>query len=69
MILWVGAKEGISGALCKKAAEDGCHVVVVGRTTGKLNLVAEEIREMGAAISTFVAVSLMKTILLLFLEH
>lgn len=55
MILGVGAKEGIGGALCKKVAEDGYHVVAVGRTAGKLNLVAEEIREMGAVISTFVA--------------
>ena len=44
VILGVGAKEGIGGALCKKATEDGYHVVAVGRTVGKLNFVAEGIR-------------------------
>ena len=43
LILGVGAEEGIGGALCKRAARDGCHVVAVGRTDEKLKKIVEAI--------------------------
>ena len=44
LILGVGAKDGIGGALCDKAAGEGYHVEAVGRTEDKLNIVSEIFR-------------------------
>ena len=55
LILGVGAKDGIGGALCDKAAGEGYHVVAVGRTEDKLNIVSEIIRKNGGSITPLVA--------------
>ena len=55
LILGVGAKDGIGGALCDKAAGEGYHVVAVGRTEEKLNIVSEIIRKNGGSITPLVA--------------
>ena len=44
LILGVGAEDGIGGALCKRAARDGHHVVAVGRTDEKLKRIVEAIK-------------------------
>ena len=43
LILGVGVEDGIGGALCKRAAQEGYHVVAVGRTPKKLSKIAEAI--------------------------
>ena len=44
LILGVGAEDGIGGALCKRAAQDGYHVVAVGRTEEKLRKIVGAIK-------------------------
>lgn len=55
LILGVGAEDGIGGALCKRAAEEGYHVVVVGRTAEKLSTIVETIVSGGGKASSIKA--------------
>ena len=54
LILGVGAEDGIGGALCKRAAQDGYHVVAVGRTEEKLRKIVGIINNNGGNASSFV---------------
>jgi len=54
VILGVGPLEGVGGYLCINAAEQGLHVVVAGRTLGKLERVAEFIRLKGGEATAIV---------------
>ena len=54
LILGVGAEDGIGGALCKRAARDGHHVVAVGRTDEKLKRIVEAIKDTGGDASRLV---------------
>ena len=54
LILGVGAEDGIGGALCKRAARDGNHVVAVGRTDEKLKKIVEAIKDTGGDASRLV---------------
>jgi len=44
LVLGVGAKEGLGGALCRRFAREGLAAFAVGRTQSKLDAVADEIR-------------------------
>ncbi len=55
VILGVGAEDGIGGALCKRAAQHGYHVVAVGRTQKKLTRVVEVIVSNGGDASGITA--------------
>ena len=55
LILGVGAKDGIGGALCEKAGIEGYHVIAVGRTGAKLDIVIEEVQKKGGSAEAFVA--------------
>ena len=54
LILGVGAEDGIGGALCKRAAQDGYHVVAVGRTEEKLQKIVEVINNNNGNASCFI---------------
>ena len=48
IILGVGALDGVGGALCRRAAQAGHHVIIVGRTAGKIDDVARHLASTGA---------------------
>ena len=43
MVFGVGAERGLGAALCRRAAKDGCHVIVGGRTKAKIDAVVGSI--------------------------
>ena len=49
IVLGVGAVEGIGGALCLRAASAGHHVVMVGRTREKLEVLKATIETNGGS--------------------
>jgi NAD(P)-dependent dehydrogenase (short-subunit alcohol dehydrogenase family) len=55
IVVGVGARQGLGGALCRRFAREGLHAVAVGRTAEKLERVVEEIRSAGGAASAAVA--------------
>ncbi|OUS27227.1 hypothetical protein A9Q99_15695 [Gammaproteobacteria bacterium 45_16_T64] len=55
LIVGVGDRKGIGAAISAKAASEGMHVVMVGRTQQKLKLVSDEIKAAGGASSVVIA--------------
>lgn len=55
IVLGVGASQGLGGALCRRFAREGLHVLVAGRTQAKLDGIAEEIRRAGGRATAVVA--------------
>jgi len=49
VVAGVGAERGLGAALCRRFAAEGYHVVVAGRTLGKIAQVAETIRGTGGS--------------------
>lgn len=47
VVVGAGASAGLGGALCRRLAREGLHVVAVGRTAEKLEALAREVRELG----------------------
>jgi NAD(P)-dependent dehydrogenase (short-subunit alcohol dehydrogenase family) len=47
LVIGVGAEKGVGGALCKRFASEGLHVVAAGRTAAKLERVVEGIVSSG----------------------
>lgn len=47
IVLGVGSVRGVGGAVCKRFAREGYHVVVVGRTPAKIDTVVAEITALG----------------------
>ncbi|WP_347883520.1 SDR family NAD(P)-dependent oxidoreductase [Pseudomonas aestiva] len=47
IVLGVGSVRGVGGAVCKRFAREGYHVVVVGRTAAKIDTVVAEITALG----------------------
>lgn len=47
MVFGVGAERGLGAALCRRAAADGCHVIVGGRTQAKIDAVVGSIVAFG----------------------
>ena len=54
VIAGVGPLQGLGGALCVGAAQEGLHVVVAGRTLEKLNAVVAAITEAGGEATAMV---------------
>ena len=48
LVIGVGSENGVGGAVCRRFAREGLHVVVGGRTEEKLLAVAEALRASGA---------------------
>lgn len=53
LVIGVGAANGVGGALCRRFAREGLHVVVAGRTQSKISTLADEIAS-GGGKSSFV---------------
>lgn len=55
IVVGVGAREGVGGALARRFAREGLHVFVAGRTAEKLDVVVADIRDSGGAATAVVA--------------
>jgi NAD(P)-dependent dehydrogenase (short-subunit alcohol dehydrogenase family) len=55
IVVGVGAELGLGGALCRRFAAEGYHVVVVGRTAGKIEKVARSIVASGGSAEAVAA--------------
>lgn len=51
LVIGVGAEDGVGGALCRRFAREGLHVIACGRTEEKVARVAASIRDAGHAAS------------------
>jgi NAD(P)-dependent dehydrogenase (short-subunit alcohol dehydrogenase family) len=51
LVIGVGSQRGVGGAVCRRFAREGFHVVVAGRTEEKVAGVAEALRDSGARAS------------------
>ena len=51
VILGVGPSAGLGAAICRRAALHGCHVVVGGRTSEKIEAIADQIKLGGGSAS------------------
>jgi len=54
IVIGVGAEAGVGGALCRRFAREGMHVVVAGRTGEKIERVAGAITSNGGQATPFV---------------
>jgi len=55
IVLGVGASQGLGGALARRCAREGLHVLVAGRTAAKLEALAAQIRAAGGHATPVVA--------------
>lgn len=55
VVLGVGSGQGVGGALCRRFAREGLHVLAAGRTQGKVDSVAAEIAAAGGRATAVVA--------------
>ena len=55
IVLGVGASQGLGGALCRRFAREGLHVLAGGRTPEKLDALVGEIRAAGGRATPHVA--------------
>jgi NAD(P)-dependent dehydrogenase (short-subunit alcohol dehydrogenase family) len=55
LVVGVGASKGLGAASARRFAREGFHVVIVGRTQGKLDEVVHEIKSLGGSIEAVVA--------------
>lgn len=51
LVIGVGSPDGVGGALCRRFAAEGLHVVAAGRTESKISAVADSIVSAGHAAS------------------
>src|SRR5262245_1900666 len=51
IIIGAGAERGLGGALCRRCAREGLHVIAAGRSAAKLERLAESIGGAGGAIT------------------
>jgi NAD(P)-dependent dehydrogenase (short-subunit alcohol dehydrogenase family) len=51
LVIGVGAEQGVGGALCRRFAEEGLHVVAAGRSEQKVARIAESLRGEGLRAS------------------
>ena len=49
VVVGVGAEQGIGGAVCRRFAAEGYHVLVAGRTQSRIDGVAQTIRDRGGS--------------------
>jgi NAD(P)-dependent dehydrogenase (short-subunit alcohol dehydrogenase family) len=54
VVIGVGAERGVGGALSRRFAKEGYHVLVAGRTAAKIGKVAETIRTAGGTATPVV---------------
>lgn len=51
LVIGVGSENGVGGALCRRFAREGMHVVVAGRTESKISKVADAVAAAGGQSS------------------
>jgi NAD(P)-dependent dehydrogenase (short-subunit alcohol dehydrogenase family) len=51
LVIGVGSEDGVGGALCRRFAREGLHVVVAGRTESKVSAVASALESAGGRAS------------------
>ncbi|MGQ0622128.1 MAG: SDR family NAD(P)-dependent oxidoreductase [Panacagrimonas sp.] len=49
VVIGVGSERGVGGAVCRRFAREGCHVLVAGRTAAKIDALAAAIRDAGGS--------------------
>ncbi|MCG2621326.1 SDR family NAD(P)-dependent oxidoreductase [Arthrobacter sp. I2-34] len=54
-VVGVGSIQGTGGAICRRLAEEGLHVLVTGRTKEKIDAVVEHIQSKGGLATAVVA--------------
>jgi NAD(P)-dependent dehydrogenase (short-subunit alcohol dehydrogenase family) len=54
IVVGVGPRMGLGGALCRRVAREGLHVFLAGRTSGQLEEVAADIRHAGGVATAVV---------------
>lgn len=54
IVIGAGASQGVGGALSRKFAAGGHHVIVAGRTEAKVSALAEEVKAAGSSAEPFV---------------
>ena len=54
IVIGAGASQGVGGALSRKFAAEGHHVIVAGRTDAKVTALAEEVKSAGGSAEPFV---------------
>lgn len=54
IVIGAGASQGVGGALSRKFASEGCHVIVAGRTEAKVSALADEVKSAGGSAEPFV---------------
>jgi NAD(P)-dependent dehydrogenase (short-subunit alcohol dehydrogenase family) len=54
IVVGVGAEQGLGAALCRRFAAEGYHVFVAGRTSGKIDKVAQTIAGTGGSAEAIV---------------
>lgn len=54
IVIGAGASQGVGGALSRKFAAGGHHVIVAGRTEAKVTALAEEVKAAGGSAEPFV---------------
>jgi NAD(P)-dependent dehydrogenase (short-subunit alcohol dehydrogenase family) len=55
LVIGVGASRGVGGAVCRRLAGEGLHVVAAGRTEEKLSTIVREIEGSGGHASRVIA--------------
>ncbi len=53
IVIGAGASQGVGGALSRKFAASGHHVIIAGRTDAKVAALAEEVRSAGGSAEPF----------------
>ena len=54
IVVGVGAEQGLGAALCRRFAAQGYHLFVAGRTSGKIEKVAQTIASAGGSAEAIV---------------
>jgi NAD(P)-dependent dehydrogenase (short-subunit alcohol dehydrogenase family) len=55
IVFGVGAEQGLGGALCRRFAKEGYHVLVSGRTAGRIDQTVKTIKAKGGSAEAVVA--------------
>ena len=55
LVIGVGASQGVGGAVCRRLAREGLHVVAAGRTEEKLSTIVRAIEGSGGQASLIIA--------------
>ncbi len=53
VVIGVGASKGIGGAVCKKFAKEGYHVIIAGRTREKIEKITFDLKSKGLSSESF----------------